>query len=61
MKRNNLLAMFASVALMATTSVFAQTGPDDVVKSAATSVTTVLKSDPAILGNAAKQIGRAHV
>ena len=54
MKRNNLLAMFASVALMATTSVFAQTGPDDVVKSAATSVTTVLKSDPAILGNAAK-------
>ena len=54
MKRNNLLAMFASVALMATNSVFAQTGPDDVVKSAATSVTTVLKSDPAILGNAAK-------
>ena len=54
MKRNNLLAMFASVALMATTSVFAQTGPDEVVKSAATSVTTVLKSDPAILGNAAK-------
>ena len=54
MKRNNLLAMFASVALMATTPTFAQTGPDDVVKSAATSVTTVLKSDPAILGNAAK-------
>ncbi len=54
MKRNKFVAMFASVAVMATTSVFAQTGPDDVVKTAATSVTTVLKSDPAILGNAAK-------
>ena len=54
MKRNNLLAMIASVALLATTSVFAQTAPDEVVKSAATSVTTVLKSDPSILGNAAK-------
>ena len=54
MKRNKLIAMFASVALMATTSVFAQTGPDEVVKTAANSVTTVLKSDPAILGNAAK-------
>ena len=54
MKRNKLIAMFASVALMATTSVFAQTAPDEVVKTAANSVTTVLKSDPAILGNAAK-------
>ena len=54
MKRNKIVAMFASVAVMATTSVFAQTGPDEVVKTAATSVTTVLKSDPAILGNAAK-------
>ncbi len=54
MKRNKFVAMFASVAVMATTSVFAQTGPDEVVKTAATSVTTVLKSDPAILGNAAK-------
>ena len=61
MKRNRIgatvvavAAMFATVALMTTTAVFAQTGPDEVVKSAATSVTTVLKSDPAILGNAAK-------
>ena len=54
MKRNNLVALFATVALMATTPAFAQTGPDEVVKTAATSVTTVLKSDPAILGNAAK-------
>ena len=61
MKRNRIgatvvtvAAMFATAALMATTSVFAQTGPDEVVKSAATSVTTVLKSDPSILGNAAK-------
>ena len=54
MKRNKIVAMFASVALMATTSVFAQTAPDEVVKTAANSVTTVLKSDPAILGNAAK-------
>ena len=61
MKRNRIgatvvavAAMFAMVALMATTAVFAQTGPDEVVKSAATSVTTVLKSDPSILGNAAK-------
>ena len=61
MKRNRMgatvvavAAMFATAALMATTAVFAQTGPDEVVKSAATSVTTVLKSDPSILGNAAK-------
>ena len=61
MKRNRMgatvvavAAMFATAALMATTSVFAQTGPDEVVKSAATSVTTVLKGDPSILGNAAK-------
>ena len=54
MKRNKIVALFASVAVMATTSVFAQTGPDEVVKTAATSVTAVLKSDPAILGNAAK-------
>ena len=54
MKRNNLVALFATVALMATTPASAQTGPDEVVKTAATSVTTVLKSDPAILGNAAK-------
>ena len=61
MKRNRIgatvvavAAMFATAALMATTSVFAQTGPDEVVKSAATSVTTVLKSDPSILGNPAK-------
>ena len=61
MKRNRIgatvvavAAMFATAALMATTAVFAQTGPDEVVKSAATSVTTVLKSDPSILGNAAK-------
>ena len=61
MKRNRIgatvvavAAMFATAALMATTVVFAQTGPDEVVKSAATSVTTVLKSDPSILGNAAK-------
>ena len=61
MKRNRIgatvvavAAMFATVTLMATTAVFAQTGPDEVVKSAATSVTTVLKGDPSILGNAAK-------
>ena len=61
MKRNRIgatvvavAAMFATAALMATSAVFAQTGPDEVVKSAATSVTTVLKSDPSILGNAAK-------
>jgi len=54
MKRNKIFALFATVALMATTAAFAQTGPDEVVKSTATSVTTVLKSDPAILGNAAK-------
>ncbi len=58
MKRNKMIAtaaaMLASVALMATTPATAQTGPDEVVKAAATSVTTVLKSDPAILGNAAK-------
>ena len=61
MKRNRMgatvvavAAMFATAALMTTTAVFAQTGPDEVVKSAATSVTTVLKSDPSILGNAAK-------
>ncbi len=54
MKRNKIVAMFASVAIFATTSAFAQTGPDEIVKTAATSVTTVLKSDPAILGNAAK-------
>ena len=61
MKRNRIgatvvavAAMFATAALMATTAVFAQTGPDEVVKSAATSVTTVLKSDPSILGNPAK-------
>ena len=60
MKRNKLIAMFASAALMATVSmsmsaaVSAQPAPDEVVKSAANSVTSVLKSDPAILGNAAK-------
>ena len=58
MKRNKMIAavvaMIATVALMATPSAFAQTGPDDVVKAAATAVTTVLKSDPAILGNPAK-------
>ena len=61
MKRNRIgatvvavAAMFATAALMATSAVFAQTGPDEVVKSAATSVTTVLKGDPSILGNAAK-------
>ncbi len=54
MKRNKIFALFATVALMATTAAFAQTGPDEVVKSTATSVTTVLRSDPAILGNAAK-------
>ena len=61
MKRNRMgatvvavAAMFATAALMATSAVFAQTGPDEVVKSAATSVTTVLKGDPSILGNAAK-------
>ena len=54
MKRNKIVAMFAATALMATTTAFAQTGPDEVVKSAATSVTTVLKGDPAILGNPTK-------
>ncbi len=58
MKRNKMIAavvaMIATVALTATPSAFAQTGPDDVVKAAATAVTTVLKSDPAILGNPAK-------
>ena len=54
MKRNTLMTLLASIALMATTPLFAQVAPDEMVKSAATSVTTVLKSDPAILGNAAK-------
>lgn len=58
MKRNKMIAavvaMIATVALTATPSALAQTGPDDVVKAAATAVTTVLKSDPAILGNPAK-------
>ncbi len=54
MKRNKLVAMFASVAVMALTPAFAQVAPDEMVKTAATGVTTVLKSDPAILGNPAK-------
>ena len=54
MKRNKIVAMFASVALMATVPSFAQVAPDEMVKTAATAVTTVLKSDPAILGNPAK-------
>ncbi len=54
MKRNKLVVMLASVVLMATTPAFAQVAPDEMVKTAATAVTTVLKSDPAILGNPAK-------
>ena len=62
MKRNKIVAAVSAVAavasvaltLMTATSAFAQTAPDDIVKSAATSVTAVLKSDPAILGNAPK-------
>jgi phospholipid transport system substrate-binding protein len=54
MKRNKLVVMIASVVLMATTPVIAQVAPDEMVKTAATAVTTVLKSDPAILGNPAK-------
>jgi phospholipid transport system substrate-binding protein len=54
MKRNKFAAMFASVALMAALPAFAQVAPDEMVKSAATGVTTVLKSDPAILGNPTK-------
>ena len=54
MKRNKIVAMFASVALIVTAPTFAQTGPDEVVKTAANSVTMVLKSDPAVLGNATK-------
>ncbi len=54
MKRNNLVAMFASVVVMALTPAFAQVAPDEMVKTAATGVTSVLKSDPAILSNPAK-------
>ncbi len=54
MKRNKLIAMFASVALLALMPASAQVAPDEMVKTAATAVTSVLKSDPAILGNPAK-------
>ena len=54
MKLYKLAALFATVTLIVTAPAFAQTGPDEVVKSAATAVTTVLKGDPSILGNAAK-------
>ena len=47
-------AAFAAVAAFAATTVQAQIAPDALIKTVATDVTTVLKADPAILGNAAK-------
>ena len=57
MKRSNWISrLFATAALaaLAATSVQAQIAPDALIKTVATDVTTVLKADPAILGNAAK-------
>ena len=44
----------AALTVLVPASAQAQTAPDVLVKTIATDVTTVLKSDPAILGNAAK-------
>ena len=52
--RASVFTAVTSVALMATLPAFAQVAPDEMVKAASTAVTAVLKSDPAILGNAAK-------
>lgn len=47
--------VFACVAfVLVSAQSFAQTAPDALVKTVATDVTAVLKSDPAILGNPAK-------
>ena len=57
MKRLNWLSglfAVAAVTAFAATSAQAQTAPDALIKTVATDVTTVLKADPAILGNAAK-------
>lgn len=57
MKRLNWISgLFATAALVAfsATTVHAQPAPDALIKTVATDVTTVLKSDPAILSNAAK-------
>ena len=57
MKRSNWISrLFATAALaaLAATAVQAQIAPDALIKTVATDVTTVLKADPAILGNAAK-------
>ena len=57
MKRLNWISgLFATAALVAfsATTVQAQPAPDALIKTVATDVTTVLKSDPAILSNAAK-------
>ena len=44
----------AALTVLGPAAAQAQTAPDVLVKTIATDVTTVLKSDPAILGNAAK-------
>ena len=49
-----VVAASAALAALAATSVQAQIAPDALIKTVATDVTTVLKADPAILGNAAK-------
>jgi phospholipid transport system substrate-binding protein len=48
----SVISLIALTALVA--PAFAQTAPDAQVKAVSTEVTTILKSDPAILGNAAK-------
>jgi len=52
MKSRNWLAAVLSVVSLV--SAQAQTAPDALVKTVATDVTAVLKSDPAVLGNPAK-------
>ncbi len=57
MKRLNWISgLFATAALVAFSAATAQAqpAPDALIKTVATDVTTVLKSDPAILSNAAK-------
>ena len=54
MKRLNWTSGVFAAIVLAATAAHAQPTPDALIKTVATDVTTVLKADPAILGNAAK-------
>ena len=54
MKWLNWMSGVFAATVLAATAAHAQPTPDALIKTVATDVTTVLKADPAILGNAAK-------